>query len=74
MLLSVLITRLQEERAAVALNIFINKTNTGGSALDSQLGDLQKYVKTDGMNISQFSLSQVSRDFHYIKHIRNNSG
>ena len=65
MLLSVLITRLQEERAAVALNIFINKTNTGGSALDSQLGDLQKYVKTDGMNISQFGLSQVSMDFHY---------
>ena len=65
-LLSVLIQRLQEERAAVALNIFINKTYIGGSTLDSSLDDLQKYVETDGIDISQFGLRNVSMDFHYI--------
>jgi len=52
--LSTLIQDLQEERAAVALNMFINKT----SSLDT-LDDLQKYVKVDGIDINQFSLRSV---------------
>jgi len=52
--LSTLIQDLQEERASVALNMFINKT----SSLDT-LDDLQKYVKVDGFDINQFSLKSV---------------
>ena len=47
---------MQEERAAVALNIFINKTE---DATGESLGGLQVYVK-NGMNISQFGLKPVS--------------
>ena len=53
--LSSLIQRLQEERAAVALNLFINRT----SSLDT-LNDLQAYVKTPGWDITRFSYRKVT--------------
>ena len=53
--LSSLIQRLQEERAAVALNLFINRT----SSLDT-LNDLQGYVKTPGWDITRFSYRKVA--------------
>ena len=42
--LSVLVQRLQEERAAVALNIFTNRTG-----VENTVDDLQNYV-TNGIN------------------------
>ena len=52
--LSALIQRLQEERAAVALNMYINRT----SSLDT-LDDLQKYVDINGINMTKFSYRKV---------------
>ena len=65
--LSSLIQRLQEERAAVALNLFINRT----SSLDT-LNDLQAYVKTPGWDITRFSYRKVTWILKDSK-LRNNS-
>ena len=45
--------RLQEERAAVALSAFLNRSNS----MDS-MSDLQPYA-LNGMDISRFTLLQV---------------
>ncbi len=50
--LSNLIRRLQDERMAVALNIFLNRKP------DDDLKDLQKYIMND-INIVRFTLLQV---------------
>ena len=65
--LSSLIQRLQEERAAVALNLFINRT----SSLDT-LNDLQGYVKTPGWDITRFSYRKVIWILRDSKLINNN--
>ena len=51
--LSNLIQKVQEERAAVALNIFLKRSAT------DDLQSLQQYVE-NGVNITRFSLLQVS--------------
>ena len=62
--LSKLIQSLQEERASVALNMFINRT----SSLDT-LDDLQQYVKVDQfdkideLDIKDFSFRKVIMKF-----------
>ena len=58
--LYVLVQRLQEERAAVALNIFMNRTS-----VENTVDDLQKYV-TNGLNISKFSLRNVSIEIYCV--------
>ena len=50
--LSTLVQKIQEERSAVALNIFLKRSAT------DDLQDLQKYV-TNGMDIRRFTLIQV---------------
>ena len=55
--LSVLVQKLQEERAAVALAAFLNRTN----AIDT-MEDLQIYVLND-LDISRFTLLRVSEIF-----------
>ena len=55
--LSVLVQKLQEERAAVALAAFLNRTN----AIDT-MEDLQIYVLND-LDISRFTLLRVSKIF-----------
>ena len=55
--LSVLVQKLQEERAAVALAAFLNRTN----AIDT-MEDLQIYVLND-LDISRFTLLKVSTIF-----------
>ena len=65
--LSKLIQSLQEERASVALNMFINRT----SSLDT-LDDLQQYVKVDQfdkideLDIKDFSFRKVIMKFKKI--------
>ena len=65
--LSKLIQSLQEERASVALNMFINRT----SSLDT-LDDLQQYVKVDQfdkideLDIKDFSFRKVIMKFRKI--------
>ncbi len=51
--LSTLVQRLQEERAAVALNIFLNRTNQ----MDT-ISDLQDFA-LNGLDISRFTLIKV---------------
>ena len=51
--LSILVQKLQEERAAVALAAFLNRTN----AIDT-MADLQQYVLND-LDISRFTLLKV---------------
>ena len=55
--LSRLVQSLQEERASVALNMFINRT----SSLDT-LDDLQQYVKIEGLDIKEYSFRKVKTD------------
>lgn len=52
--LSILVQRLQEERAAVALESFLNRSTSG-----EELADLQIYV-LNGMDISRFTILKVS--------------
>ena len=55
--LSRLVQSLQEERASVALNMFINRT----SSLDT-LDDLQQYVKIEGLDIKEYSFRKVKTE------------
>ena len=52
--LSLLVEKLQDERAAVALNIFLNRTSG-----ENSISDLQKYSRND-MNLTRFNLMTVS--------------
>ena len=52
--LSLLVEKLQDERAAVALNIFLNRTSG-----ENSISDLQKYSRNE-MNITRFNLMTVS--------------
>jgi hypothetical protein len=52
--LSILLQCLQEERAAVAITIFLNRPAT----VDS-IQDLQQYV-SNGLDITRFTLSKVN--------------
>ena len=51
--LSLLVEKLQDERAAVALNIFLNRTSG-----ENSVSDLQKYSRND-MNLTRFNLMTV---------------
>ena len=51
--MSVLVQKIQEERAAVALNIFLNRSVT-----ENSISDLQKYVN-NGLDITRFNLFSV---------------
>ena len=52
--LSLLVEKLQDERAAVALNIFLNRTSG-----ENSISDLQKYSRNE-MNLTRFNLMTVS--------------
>ena len=54
--MALLVERLQDERAAVALNIFLNRTSGQES-----IGELQKFSRND-MNITRFNIMTVSTD------------
>ena len=56
--LSILVQKLQEERAAVALSAFLNRSNT----MDS-MQDLQPFVLNE-LDISRFTLLQVNTKCH----------
>ena len=56
--LSILVQKLQEERAAVALSAFLNRSNT----MDS-MQDLQPFVLNE-LDISRFTLLQVNIKCH----------
>ncbi len=60
--LSILLQCLQEERAAVAITIFLNRPAT----VDS-IQDLQQYV-SNGLDITRFTLSKVN----YVNVVDNN--
>ena len=51
--LSLLVEKLQDERAAVALNIFLNRTSG-----ENSISDLQRYSRNE-MNITRFNLMTV---------------
>ena len=57
--LALLVERLQDERAAVALNIFLNR-----SSGEESIQELQKYSRND-MNITRFNLMTVSLKLHF---------
>ena len=58
--MALLIEKIQDERAAVALNIFLNR-----SSGEESINELQKYSRNQ-MNISRFNLMAVSLKLHFL--------
>ena len=57
--MALLVEKIQDERAAVALNIFLNR-----SSGEESIQELQQYSRNQ-MNISRFNLMSVSLKLHF---------
>ena len=57
--MALLVEKIQDERAAVALNIFLNR-----SSGEEAIQELQQYSRNN-MNISRFNLMSVSLKLHF---------
>ena len=66
--MALLVEKLQDERAAVALNIFLNR-----SSGQESIGELQKYSRND-MNITRFNIMTVSTDKNEVNLAQENLG